>query len=237
MANPTTLVSNLVVEVCNILKLDNVDPRVHEWVGMAYNDLCQRAPCHIFHNVAEVTVASGATSVTLSDEVGMMVAAIFRNNGICYMAQYVTPGDYSRLVSTGSTATASTVPLYWTVEKVATTQKLEVYPTTSGDTAVTLIWSGNYEATPPSGSSLLKLPYHFEGALVWGAAALGALLMRPELYAICQAEYEEAIQDMLFVLSYYPDTEATMRSIGTPFVGGVSPALQASQFGQVTPGS
>lgn len=218
MANPTSTVSDLVIEVCNILKLDNVDPRANEWLGMAFNDICQQVIDPLFHEVSVVTVGTGDSSVALSEQIGVPVAAVFVNGGKTFLAQQLSPNDYSRTVNIGSAISSTAQPKYWTIQLDGSAYKLYITPPSAGGTEVTLIWAGNYVSSPPSGSTLLNMPYHFEGALIWRAAFYGAIFIRPELQQLCDIEFQEAMMDMQFILGYHPDTFPTMRSVRGPYI-------------------
>ena len=219
MANPISTVGTLTSEVSDILGIDNLDARIYEWIGLTFNDLCQRVPMHLFHATTYDVVVSGNSSVQLSEEIGTPIAMIAVNHStsIAYIVQYRTPRDFSQLVNIGATIASSNQPLFWTIRKEATTQKLLITPPAAADIAMTMIWAGDYQASAPDGATKLSLPYHFEGVLVWGASWFGAMSIAPDRAALCQGEYELALRSMLQILGYAPDAVPVMRSISGPY--------------------
>lgn len=219
MANPISFASDLVNEVINIIRVDNAYPRAYEWLGLAFNDICQRTPVGLFHEVSVDTITTGNDSVTLGEQVGTPVAAIFVNADTkLYMAHYRTPADFDALTKIGSSISAAVQPKYWTIKLDGTTYSLFISPPASGSTIATLIWSGNYSSTVPTGATQFNIPYHFEQVLVWGAATFGALSGAMDRYMVCKMEYEEALKDMYTILMYHPDSASVVNQIKGPYV-------------------
>jgi len=212
--NPISLVSALAEEVADTLRHDNLDTRIHQWIGLAFNDMVDRSPIELFQEATVVTVADGDSSVAFTTDITTPMGATFVDaNSKLYVASYVSSTDFSRLTAIGAAITASTMPLYWTIKQDGTTQKLFISPPASGAIVATVFWAGKYLSTSPGGSDKLDLPYHFEHVLVWGAAALGAMAVRPSLHPLFQAEYEQALGDMQQIVSYHPDATPVRRSI------------------------
>jgi len=219
MANPISTVGTLAAEVSDILGIDNLDARIYEWVGLTFNDLCQRIPSHLFYTTSVDTITSGNSTVTLGEEIGTPIAMIAVNQTTftAYIVQYRTPRDFSQLVNIGAAIASGNQPIFWSVRKEATTTKILITPPAAANMLLTLIWAGAYEDTAPGASTKLSLPYHFEGLLVWGAAWFGAMSMVPERAALAQGEYELAVRSMLQILGYSPDAVPVMRSISGPY--------------------
>lgn len=225
MANAISTVEDLAGEVADLLRHDNLDTRLYQWLGMAFNDIVQRSPLELFCTYSQDIVATGEYSTAIGEHIGTPVAAIFVNADIVYMARYVTPADYNRITSTGAEIAAATIPLFWTVKNDGSTYKLFITPPASGATTVTLVWAGNYLDTPPTNTSILGFPYHFEHVLIWGAAAIGASILRTPAFPIYEAEYGQAFDEMLSLIGYRPDAVPVLRSIKGPYAG--TPKLNA----------
>lgn len=221
MANPQSKVSSLAQEVSDILGMDNLDARIYDWLGLVFNDLCQRVPNALFYTTSVDTIASGASSATLGEAVGTPVAciAVSVSTSALYIPIYRPPAEFDRAVNIGSSIASSTQPLIWTIVPVGTTYMLRISPPASGDMVMTLVWSGNYLASAPEADDLLSLPYHFEGVLVWGAAWYAALSAAPDRAMICQAEFEQALGNMQKILALYSDSVPQMRQIEGPYAG------------------
>lgn len=220
MANPQSTASSLAAEVADILGIDNLDARLYEWLGLVFNDLCQRVPDPLFYTYSVFAMNAGAYSATLTDNVGTPVALTAVNvNSDLFIPIYRPPAEFDRLTNIGSAIAPSQQPLIWTISSVGSTRKLLISPELASNTVVTLIWSGNYYASTPGASDRLLLPYHFEGVLVWGAAWFASLSIAPDRAMICKGEYETAIQDMVKILALHPDSVPQMRQIQGPYVG------------------
>jgi len=219
MANELSTCSELAVEVAALLRQDNISSLIYAWLGFTYADMAQRVPLELFHQYEEVTIADGESSAELTSMPGTMVACTFVNAGKLYLARQVPPTDFDRITKVGSTIYGATAPQVWTLANDEDGDfRIFISPQASGDTVATLLYSGDYELTV-TGGTILELPYHCEHALVWGAAALGALAVRPPLYQAYRAEYEEALADLQQTLSYHPDSVPLMRSITGPYTG------------------
>jgi hypothetical protein len=220
MPNPMSLVSSLAQEVADILGIDNLDARLYEWLGFIFNDVCQRVPDPLFYTSSVDTIVSGSSSSTLGESIGTPVALMIVNaSGDLYIPVYRPPAEFDRLVNIGSTIAGGVQPLIWTVVPQGTTQKIRISPPASGDMILTLVWSGNYYATPPTADDRIPLPYHFEGVLVWGAAWFASMSIAPDRAMICEGEYEVALQDMVKILALHSDSVPQMRQIEGPFAG------------------
>jgi len=227
MANAISTVESIANEVADLLRHDNLDVRIYQWIGLAYNDIVQRSPLELFCTYTELTVDSGeyVSNAAIPDQIGTPVAAIFMNASKVYMARYVTPADYNRITSTGAEVPVGVVPLFWTIKNDGATYTLFITPPASGDTVVTLVWGGNYLDTPPTNTSILNLPYHFEHVLIWGAAAIGASILRTPMFPVYEGEYGQAFDEMISLVGYRPDAVPVLRSIKGPYAG--TPKLQA----------
>ena len=219
MANALSSVGTLAQEVATLLGFDNIDARIYQWIGMVYNDVLQREPADLFYTKSVDTIATGADSTELGEQVGTPVAAIFTNDDKVYFAMYITENDFDRKIATGATVASSTIPLYWTIRNDGSTQKIYINPPASGETTVTLLWLGNYLATPPSSGDYLSIPYHFEHVIVWGAAALGAQVLRMNSYALFASEFEEHLMELHQLMGYKPSSVPVMRSVTGPYTG------------------
>jgi hypothetical protein len=224
MANILTTVGDLAEEVADILRHDNLDPRIYEWIGLSYAEVQRRAPLEMFRTVVSGSFLTGASRDNYTGGVGSAlnpIACIFVSaSDIVAVAQYVTPLDYHRLVATGASLPTSATPSHWTVTHDALGDAVRVYPAASGALRYTLIFPGLAGAeTPPGSSSYLNLPYHFEHVIVWGAAAIGAEMVRPAMVPVFHAEFEEALNDMLGMMGYHPSAVPVLRSVTSPYGG------------------
>lgn len=219
MANNMSSVSDLAQEVATLLGFDNIDARIYQWIGMIYNEVIQRQPVDLFYTTSVDTISDGDYSTTLGENVGTPVAAIFQNDDKIYYALYITENDFDRKIATGAAVSESTIPLYWTIRNDGSTQKLFINPPASGDTICTLLWLGNYLDSAPEAGDYLSIPYHFEHVIVWGAASIGAQVLRMSSYALFTSEYEEALNDLYQLMGYKPSNVPVLRSVTGPYTG------------------
>jgi hypothetical protein len=82
----------------------------------------------------------------------------------------------------------------------------------AGDTFSFTIYARRPSYTTDVTTGRYPLPYYMEHALVWGAAYFGAKALRPNLSQIFLAEYDQAVQNLTWVLTYKPDATPVMRS-------------------------
>lgn len=220
MANAKTLVSNLAQEVASLLRHDNVDPRIYEWLGLGWNALVQRCPLSCLAQLTNLTISSGTSSVTVSDNLGTPLGVVFRNATavVCLPAQ-LTSMDFNRLKASSGSLADATVPLAWTLQNQGTTMKLEILPGASGDIQATILWSGLYSADVPVGTDLFDLPYHWEHVWIWQAAAIGATVLRQPMAPYISREAEDSLQEFLLQMGYAPDATPVLRQVGGVYAG------------------
>jgi len=219
--NYKSTVSTIAEEVAALLRHDNIDARIYSWIGMTYADVLQRLPLEFFQELVTETVATGTAVVpfTVQDTMGTPMAVILKNaTHYLYVPHYVSPGDYSR-VTVDSSEADSTVPRLWTIMQDATPEDaFFIWPGASGEmTAYVFHIAPGLTAVPAGGDYLPNIPYHFEDVIIWGAAALGASILRTQAYPVYQQEYEEALLAMGSILGYKPDATPTFRSITGPY--------------------
>jgi hypothetical protein len=255
MAEATTVASRTQIaamaeEVATLLRHSNLDVRIYTWLSMAYDDLVSRSPQllstagSIFSmNDAAVTNPTPMSPNRVDNPIGLIY--LDGTNYYWFIPEYVPFPDMQRMWS-GSYAGASaaaeiaTGPRYWSwgPEIGDTTTNygaIWFYPTRSvvGIFYVIQNLKGIAGAMPSVGQTFI-LPYAFENALIWGAAAIGAGALRPSLYPLYQGEYESAAKSLLDILSYGPDATPVMRSSSGPYAG--SSRLMPPQMGtSVTP--
>jgi len=215
---PNTNVTNLAEEVADLLRHDNLDSRILQWIQLTWNDLCQRFVSDLTTDFTSVTIATGSTA-TLSSNVGTMRAVIaVDTGGTLYIPTEITGVDYSRVTLQDSASVGS--PRFWTIEMTgAGTQQLKVWPPVASSTVFTLLWAGNPRTTDLAGTDYLKLPYWAEHVIIWGAAAYGSLALDRTLYPIFMGEFERLLQDLVGMNVYRPDTVPVLRSVAGPYAG------------------
>ena len=223
--NYKSTVSTIAEEVAALLRHDNIDARIYSWIAMAYADVLQRLPLEFFQELVTETIGTGTATVpfTTQDTVGTPMAVVLKNaTHHLYLPQYVSPADYSR-VTVDSTEADSTIPRLWTIMQDATpADAFFIWPGASGAmTAYIFHIAPGLTAVPAGGDYLPNIPYHFEDVVIWGAAALGASILRTQAYPIYQQEYEEALLGMASILGYKPDATPVFRSITGPYAGTV----------------
>lgn len=221
--NYKSLISAIAEEVAAILRHDNIDARLYAWIGMAYGDVLQRLPLEFFQEMVTETISDTAFSeaFTTQDTVGTSMAFVVKNSShYLYVPQYVSPADYSRATVDSSEAD-STVPRIWTVQQDSTPEDaIHIWPPASGAMTAYLFHIAPGLTAVPAGSDYLpNIPYHFEDVIIWGAAAIGATILRTQAYNIYAQEYEEAILSMASILGYKPDATPVFRSITGPYAG------------------
>jgi hypothetical protein len=102
---------------------------------------------------------------------------------------------------------------------------LYIWPSCSTTLRGILYYTGSLNQERLEQEEYTVLPYHWEHVLVWGAAAMGAKFLRPELYPLYLSEYEQGLKDMQLMLTYWPDSVPTMRGINGPYAN--SPRMMA----------
>lgn len=239
MANAITVVSSLTEEVADLLRHDNFDTRIYTWLSLAYNDVLQRMPTTIALDTEVVSLASAEyVDLTIGPQrIGNIVLLTLTDSSSnVYIPRYITPIDYERTAHSvqGGSLHTSTVPLAYTIqsspEDTIGKARLYVYPLVSGTFQGTLFYSTNpLTDIAASTAYLSKIPYHFEHVVIWGATCYGARALRPELYQVYKAEYEQSLQDMTFILNYRPDSIPVLRSVGGPYSRSVR-ALAPPRF-------
>lgn len=215
-------VTSLTQEVADLLRHDNLDSRILTWLALAYQDICTRVPTWLFHRYTSkpMTTKYYRSTTTVVNFDGEPLGAIWHDgttDAIRFL-EYVTEHDYRRMThdlnGTAFTAIPNEDPKVWTIID----QYIYVYPWTATGGYVTYFYATNGLATQPRTSTeRMVLPYHWEHVLVWGAAAFGIRALRPELYPIYAGEYEEALNHMISLLNYKPDSTPALRSITGPF--------------------
>lgn len=218
-----TTVANLAEEVALLLRHDNLDNRINQWLALAFNDIASRKPDPLFSSVTTATIAASATSVTITDQVGTPRAAMaVDTNGVLYIPTQLAPTDYGRISTSESTAPPGN-PRYWLIEKSGATMKLKVWPSAATETYYTIIWSGNPVTSELAGTDYLNIPYWAESVVIWHAAAIGAAIVRPDLAPLFTGEAEQLIQDMYWIIGLKPDSVPILREISSPY--GQSPRM------------
>lgn len=223
--NYKSTISAIGDEVALVLRHDNLDSRIYQWIGMAYGDMLQRFPIEFFQELVTETIADTDTSeaFTTQDTIGTPMAVVIKDaSNYLWMPQYRSPIDYSRMIA-GSTDADSTKPNVWTIMQDATPEDaFFIWPGASGALLAHIFHMAPGLASPPVGTDYLaNIPYHFEDVVIWGAAMFGAFILRKEIYPIYQQEYEEAILGLGAILGYKPDATPVFRSINGPYAGTV----------------
>lgn len=237
MANTLTQVANLVDEVADLLRHDNVDARILTWVNITLQDIMARAQTTLWYKIARVDFTANlgqvdfsATSTRVANPICLVVVLAA---GTTYVPRYLTQVDFSRLAhqQDGAALDFGSFPTHWsigpsdttaggaTIPETGTKQTLFLYPRNTAALAAYLFYTGPRSTTPLSGTGYLELPYHFEHVVVWGAATMGARVLRPNLYPAFKAEYEQALDAMNTIMSYNPDSVPVLRSIRGPYLG------------------
>lgn len=223
--NYKSTVSTMAEEVAALLRHDNIDARIYSWIGMAYADLLQRLPLEFFQEMVTETILDTTANIpfTTQDAVGTPMAMMVQNaTYYLRVPQYVSPADYSRITVDSEDADSPQTRL-WTIMQDATPEDaIYIWPPAAGNIFVFLFHIAPGLTAVPGGADYLpNIPYHFEDVIIWGAAALGASVLRTQAYPIYQQEYEEAILSMASILGYKPDAAPVFRSITGPYAGTV----------------
>lgn len=232
-----SLVSVLVDEVADLLRHDNLDTRVQTWLRMAFNDMASRMPVWRFFEWAHTAAISLGTLgyATLptnggSEGVDPVGAIVFDNTGKIWTPRYVPYLEmrrWNRNLSLDALPTGDG-PLVWTIgpypkEGTSTDagrNNVFWYPVSSAATwYMSLLGRINREPTDLALTTRYRVPYHMEHALVWGASYFGAKFLRPQIAEVYLAEYEQAIRNLTWVLTFKPDATPIMRSLGAPYEG------------------
>jgi hypothetical protein len=240
MPNARTTVNDLAQEVADILRQDNVDRRILQWIGLAYNRLVNKAAIRLFYDTLTKTITSGNASATLTDTeeagLGSPVALIVKNAAnFIYCPQFLTPADFARMTQErgGASATSSTVPQYWTIKESSGDpgkSTIHIYPEASGGTFnLTLLYTGRSLDDAPAGTDTLFLPYHFEEAIIWGAAEFGSKLLFPSRTQLYAQEAEEAALRLYSIMNYSPDANPHLKSV-TGEYGGTRHMNRGARF-------
>jgi hypothetical protein len=221
MANSKTLVSALAEEVADLLRHDNLDTRIYEWIGLAFNEMVQRTPLSLFYKMETATIASGASSVDLVGLPGVLTMAVFRGaDDRIYLPQQLSPTDFRRLKASSGTVANATVPLAWTLVSDGTEEnRILVFPGMGQDVFITLLSLSQHMESVPVGTDFLHLPYHFEHVVIWGAAALGAEALRTQASSVFFNEFENSLQEMTVMMAYAPDATPALRSLNGAYAG------------------
>jgi hypothetical protein len=222
MANGKTVVGTLAEEVADLLRHDNLDSRIYEWMGLAFNDIVQRTPLSLFSKPEAVTLTSGTSQVDLVLLHGTPMMAVFlgATDGRIYLPTQLAPTDFRRLKASSGTVVDALVPLAWSlVSDGAAKSRILLFPGAGQNFYITLVSMTQYLESVPVGTDFLHLPYHFEHVLVWGAASVGAQTLRSQAANLYLAEYESALQEMQMLMAYSPDSSPALRSLGGVYAG------------------
>jgi len=220
MSTASTL-SQLSQEVGTLLRHDNLDVRIHQWLKMAYRDMVTRASLWRFCTLSSAITVSTAGLFDLStapgcDILGLVFVSSAGDNAC---PKYLQPTDFNRIIhSREGSSVPSGTPLVWT--RQGADGRMYPAPSIAGNAYV--LYSPNSVDLPTQSTHRFQVPYHWENALIWGAAAIGAKSLIPQLYPLFQGEYEEAIQKMVSMLTYRPDSTSVMRSVVSPYGGTVT---------------
>ncbi len=238
-----SLTSTLVTDVSNILRRANLDSRILDWIGMAYNDATSRYPTY-------VTVQQGAGTIAASNLSGAWLGGYNLSNPIVaifvdsdskyYFPNYVPMTDFSvyRRDMDMASPVSGSPPVVWSygpAPRVNTTLGnsfggsgyLYVYPAApTGGYTVYILYHGQTVDGPPTPTTVLKWPSHFDDVLVWGAAYYGAMVVNRQIVGICKEMYEQALRRMALILTYKPDALPQKRSaVDNPYMGITVPQM------------
>jgi hypothetical protein len=229
MANPITSVGSLTDEVGALLRHDNIDTRINTWITSTYNDIITRAPLELFQKYVKLTLPLGLEIIDISAltaEVGNPIALIYQDStNKIFMPAYRTMADYARTAHSmgGSALSIGPVPLIWSIGPVAAEatgkSSVHVFPANAAAATLYLFYTANRETTPVASTGYLDFPYHFEHVLIWGAVAKGYKALRPAMYQIAKAEYEQALGDLYMIMGYRPDETPVFQSINGAYAG------------------
>jgi hypothetical protein len=229
----STLAPTLAEEVADLIRHDNLDTRILTWLRMAFNDMVSRMPVWRF-NYPNMTafgvtgtsggVESGGLDLTSLDYQDVVVGLVSANSGTLYVPRYVPWGHFrSQYHNRASAAPVTGVyPEVWSIgpdsryqaSTLATGRtKIYVWPVpATGASFQFTVYSRRAGYSTDVTTSRYPLPYHMEHALVWGAAYFAAKALRPQLAQVFMAEYEQAVQNLSWILTYKPDATPVMRS-------------------------
>jgi len=239
--NNNSDVGTLADEVADLLRHDNLDQRINTWITAVYLDIAGKAPLSLFlRKAGTYTIPAGTETVALSSitSASNPVALLVTNgNGAKLVApRYVTFIDFSRMahdMQGGAALQQAHDPIIWSigpgVDETLGKGALYIAPATVQECYAELFYIGpTHHTTPLASNKYVALPYHFEHVLVWGAAAIGAKTLRPELYTLFRGEYEQALSEMNSIMSYKPDGVPVLRSVQGPYGG--TPKMAGMQY-------
>jgi hypothetical protein len=219
-------VSVLADEVADLIRHDNIDTRILDWVAMTYNDITTRCKCWLFTQTGNGSVASQGSQVISMANIGNPISVIMvdPSNSTLYFPKLIPFGELRRFSHNTATLTEGkpTHCAFGPGDRVASSSSgkshLWIYPATDAANwvAQVIYWTDHLTDTV-TGAETLGLPVHFEHVLVWGAAARAASILRPELYPIYQQEYESALANMKMIMTYKPDLVPYMRAVSGPY--------------------
>lgn len=223
-----SLVSQVVSEVADLLRHDNLDVRVQDWVSMAWDDMIQRVGGWRFHKATSVIqITTGTYKAALTSDIGDPVLLILYNDSTFSMQtpEYVSLNRFRSLSRNEVIAAAATIrqwtlgPDPWDAAGVSGIGKSNVliFPATNANIWAQVIYTNPTQVEKTSLTATTELPYHWEHVLIWGASSLGAKFLRPDLYPLYLSEYEQGIRDMQLMLSYWPDSIPQLRNIQGPY--------------------
>lgn len=227
--------ATLVEEVADLLRHDHFDTRIQTWVSVTLNDLTRRFSLWRFWLYTSGTISAGdetaelsSTASTLGDVIGCVMCED-GSSGI-YTPRYVPIAEFQHRAHDlqGGSAVTGTVPLIYSIGPAPRTDATEedigrdsiyVAPIDDTNDRNYALWYVHPWLTdnPASTAYSVGVPYHFEGALVWGAAAMGAKAISPQLYPLFTKEYEDAIASLAHTVLYKPDGMPVLRSAKGPY--------------------
>lgn len=225
---PST-VDALADEVGDLLRHDNLDSRIDQWLAMTFVDMTTRLSTWRFARFEAINFTDTNFGSTLStpkligDVLGFYVIDA---NSKWYFPRYVSYNDWKNFMydreGTATTAVVGT-PLLWTFSPAR--DNIYIYPSSNGASVGYIHYmSTDILGEISDGTQCFKLPYHWEHCLVWGAASIGIKSLRPHLYPLFLGEYEQALENLQHIVTYRPDSVPTLRSV-TGVYGG-TPKMQ-----------
>ena len=229
MSTASTL-GQLSQEVGTLLRHDNLDVRIHQWLTITWTDLLSRASvwrlCQL-RGAGSISMGNYSTSVNgpIQDILGVYIH-LQASPLTVYTPKYVQYSDFCRIAFSQDGGEMPTgAPLIYTLGPSTSSgnnQTLMVYPAATGILVPHILTVGTGWTIPSVTTAGFALPYHWENVLIWGAASIGAKSLMSHLYPLFQGEYEEAIQKMISMLTYRPDSTPVMRSVVSPYGGTVT---------------
>lgn len=228
MANSRTIASELADEVADLLGVSNADRRILDWLGMVYNEIVTRSINPLFYEViGPITIAdnSNGADLTADQEVSLgspMLLVLTRSGGNLVTPEYRPPTDFDKLFKErgGSSVATATEPRFWTLSTSSLDgteydgrRSIRYWPQVTEAYNAWLWTTGLSLDDSPAGTDYVWLPYHFEHVLIWGAASIGARIIRPETADAYKAEYENWLMAMTIMLNRAPDQDTTRKSL------------------------